>query len=174
MVLGRVDVERSRTFQAVLLSLRAAPTEMRRQIRQHTKRLIEPEFQREMRERATASRAQARVIGGGARIAVSDQNVRMRSAASTRPLSGGLVPNVHGSALEFGSNQARRRTYRRRHPKSGKVHTVTRNTTAHLPRFRKRGYAFWPTVAELTPRIGALWAQTAIRTVHEALEGRLR
>lgn len=158
-------------MQAVLLSLRVAPREVRRNVRRYTKELIEPEYQRRMRERATANRAQARVIGGGARIAVSDQNVRMRTAASVRPLSGGLVPKSTGSALEFGAKPRKSRYYR---TTKGTRHVVTRDTTAQLPRFRKRGWAFWPTVSELTPRIAALWAQTAIRTVHDALEGRLR
>lgn len=169
---GRIDVEQSRAMQATLLALRAAPREVRANVRRYTKSLVEPEYQRQVRERAIANRAQARVIGGGARIQISDQNVRMRTAASTRPLSGGLVPNKSGAALEFGSNQRTRTRYWR--TTAGTRHLVTRNTTAQLPKFRKRGWAFWPTVVDLTPRIAALWAQTAIRTVHDALEGRIR
>lgn len=161
-------------LQAAILSLRTADTDTRRQVRQITKGKLEPEFTKQMAERAADSnqpRLSSAVLVRGARIQVSDQNVRMRTAASTRALKGGLVPDVLGKGVEFGSHDARMTTYNRRSRK-GRVHPVTRNTTAQWPKRRQRGWAFYPTVNNLTPRFGALWAQTAIRTVYEAFEGR--
>lgn len=171
---GVIDVEGSRVLQAAILSLRTAPTDVRKQVRQVSKAKLEPEFTKQMAERAAESnqpRLSSAVLVRGARIQVSDQNVRMRTAASTRALKGGLMPNALGRGVEFGSHDARKTTYNRRSRK-GRMHSVTRNTTAQWPRRRQRGWAFYPTVNNLVPRFAALWAQTAIRTVHEAFEGR--
>ncbi|WP_144719241.1 hypothetical protein [Agrococcus jejuensis] len=171
---GRIDVEGSRLLQAAILSLRVAPTEVRKQVRQVSKRALEPEFTKQIAERAAMSnqpRLSSAVLVRGARIQVSDQNVRMRTAASTRALKGGLVPNAYGKAIEFGANAGKVSTYTRRSPK-GKPHQVKRHTTRQWPRVRRQGWAFYPTVENLLPRFAALWTQTAIRTVHEALEGR--
>lgn len=166
---GRIDVLNSRELQATLLALRNAPKDVQANVRRYTRDLLLPEFRQGMAERATAGRTQQRMLVDTARITVSNQNVRMSSATGRRKLRGGLVPSEHGSAFEFGANP-RTRTYERKSPK-GKVHSVTRNTTAQLPRFRAKGYAFYPTVANLVPRFAALWVQTSIRTVLDAFPG---
>ncbi|GAA2172415.1 hypothetical protein GCM10009846_10260 [Agrococcus versicolor] len=161
-------------LQAAILSLRSAPTEVRKQVRQTIRAKLAPEFTKQMAERAADSnqaRLSSAVLVRGARIAASDQNIRMSTAGSVRALSGGLVPNALGKGVEFGAHAARETTYRRRSVK-GKTHSVTRNTTAQMPKRRQRGWAFFPTVNDLTPRFAALWSQTAIRTVYEAFEGR--
>lgn len=173
---GRIDVRTSRELQAAILAIRAAPAEVRKRVRQVSKSRLEPDFQRRVTERASESnvpRLSSAVLARSARIQMSDQNVRMRAGTSTRALSGGLVPANYSKAIEFGSNRNTTTKYRRRSVK-GKTHTVTRNTTNQMPRRRQRGWAFYPTANEMTPRYAALWVQTAIRTTAEALEGRRR
>lgn len=171
---GRIDVLNSRELQATVLALRAAPKEVQANVRRYTRELLLPEFRKGMAERALPHRTQQRMLVDTARISVSNQNVRMSSATGRRKLRGGLVPSVHGSAFEFGANP-RTRTYERTAPTKGrgkgKRHQVTRNTTAQLPRFRAKGYAFYPTVEALVPRFAALWVQTSIRTVLDAFPG---
>lgn len=173
---GRIDIEGSRELKAAVLALRSAAKEVRANVRRYSRELMLPEFRRELAQRATDSRTQARVLVDASRITVSDQNVRMRSATGRRPLSGGLVPSAQGSAFEFGSNRRTDTTYwrtaRKRSGGAGKRHKVTRDTQAQLPRFRKRGWAFYPTVADLIPRFASLWVQTSIRTTLDALERR--
>jgi hypothetical protein len=87
-----------------------------------------------------------------ARITVSDQSVRVRSASSKRKaLSGGATPFEQGKGFEFGSNKTHGR---------------------QMPRPRRRGYVFYPALAEMAPRIIALWVQTSVRVVYNALEGK--
>lgn len=160
-------------LQAAILSLRVAPTEVKRRVREVTRAQLGPEFTRQVAQRASESnqpKHSAAVLTRGSALQVSNQNVTMRAAASTRRLRGGLVPDVLGKGVEFGA-VPRTTTYKRRSRK-GRTHEVTRNTTAQWPRRRARGWAFFPTVNKVTPRFTALWAQTAIRTVHEAFEGR--
>jgi hypothetical protein len=171
---GRIDVERSRVLQAAILSLRTATTDTRRHVRQVMKSKLQPEFTKQIAERAVMSnqpRLSSAVLVRGAQIQISDQNVRMRTAASSRALSGGLVPNALGKAVEFGANPGKQSTYTRRSVK-GRPHKVTRHASRQMPRTRRGGWAFYPTVENLLPRFAALWAQTAIRAVHEAFEGR--
>lgn len=169
---GRIDVRTSRELQAAILAIRAAPAEVRKRVRQVSKARLEPDFMKRVSERASESnvpRLSSAVIARSARISMSDQNVRMRAGSSTRALSGGLVPANYAKAVEFGSNRSTTSKYKRRSPK-GTTHTVTRNTTNQMPRRRQRGWAFYPTVQQMTPRYAALWVQTAIRTTAEALE----
>lgn len=178
-MVGRIDVENSRELQATLLALRAAPREVQANVRRYTRDLLLPEFRRGMAERATASRVQQRVLVDSASIRMSNQNVRMRAGTSRRRLSGGLVPASRASAFEFGSARTDTTTYERkaslRRPKrkgGGQLHKVTRNTHRQMPRFRRKGWAFYPTVEALFPRFASLWVQTSIRTVLDAIDAR--
>ncbi|WP_404311298.1 hypothetical protein LG314_07925 [Agrococcus terreus] len=169
-----MDVLSNRRLQATLLALRTVDKDVRARVRQTTRQALAPDFTRQMAERTASSnqpRLQGAVLVRTARIVTSDQNIRMKSAASTRRLSGGLQPSVHGKAIEFGSNRNKDTRYSRRSPK-GKRHTVTRNAQNQLPTRRQKGWAFYPAVNDLSPRFLALWVQTAIRTVHEAWEGK--
>ena len=171
---GRIDVLSNRRLQGTLLALRTVDKDVRRYVRQVTQKALQPEFAHQMAERTAMSnqpRLQNAVLVRTARIQVSDQNVKMKAADSSRRLRGGLLPSVHGKAVEFGSNRNKDTRYTRRSPK-GKTHTVTRNAQNQLPTRRQKGWAFYPTVNDLAPRFTALWVQTAIRTVYEALEGK--
>lgn len=171
---GRIDVLNNRRLQATLLALRTVDKDTRKYVRQTTQRALQPEFSKQMAERGSKSNQLAltnSVLVRTARIQVSDQNVKMKTADSTRKLSGGLSPIEHGRAIEFGSTSRQKTRYNRVSPK-GKRHVVTRNAQKQLPARRQRGWAFYPTTNDLTPRFAALWVQTAIRTVHEAWEAK--
>lgn len=169
---GRIDVEGSRELRAVITGLKAVPKETSAQVRKVTKARLQPEFQQIMAERA-AMTSQPRMVSAvlvrTARISVSDQNVKYQSAHIGRPLRGGLDPKVNGRVVEMGAKRPVPTRYYRKSKKGGR-HIVTRNAMAQLPDYRKKGHVFWPTVSELNPRFAALWAQTALRSIHEAFE----
>lgn len=182
-MVGRIDIDGDRVLQATVLSIRAAPREIRKEIRQHTRRVAQAEFTKQVAERAVMAkqpRAVHAVIARTARVTVSDQNVKMSAATQSRPLKGGLVPLRYGTAFEFGSNKREKVEYQRRASKrsgakksrrgAGMVHTVRRNTHAQLPAFHSKGWAFYPTVTDMIPRIVRLWSQTAVRTLMESIE----
>lgn len=160
---------------AVILAVRAAPREIQKQMREQTKKITTPEFEREMAEQLSLSagyRVQDRVLVKTARVAISNQNIRLSSATVGRKLRGGLNPKTQYAALEFGADRGRRSTYDAT-SRRGKRYTVTnRRTAMQLPRRNKNGWIFYPAVAEITPRILALWAQTVVRVLGEAFDGK--
>lgn len=159
----------------MILAIRAAPREIQAQIRQQSKAISTPELQRAMAEQLSISagyRAQDRVLVQTARVAVSNQNIRLSSATVGRKLKGGLNPKTQYAGMEFGADKQRRATYSARSRK-GRHYTVTkRRTTQQLPRRNRKGWVFYPAVAEVVPRILALWTQTTVRVLAEAFEGK--
>lgn len=146
-----VSVRQSAQLKATVLALQAAPREIRGDVRKQTRAVAAPEWKAAMERNATTVQ-QTRMLVATARITTTDMTVRVRSAGSRRKaLSGGATPVQYGRAWEFGA--------RRPHGRQ-------------LPRARPSGYVFYPALAEMAPRIISLWVQTAMRVVHNALEGK--
>lgn len=153
---------------AVALLLRGADKEITRQIRQHTRAIGEGEWRDAIRG-GVMSRLDEVVMARTAKLLVSTSGVRLRAAATKRPLSGGLMPSYHWKSLEFGNWDGRTKTYKQ-HSRKGKQYTLTRHTARQLRPRVKSGYMAYPAAARLIPRFAALWTQTAIRTVYELIE----
>lgn len=161
----RISAHSSKQLQAVILATKQLDREVRKQIRQHTREVVRPEWQRAVTERAD-TRLAHRVLASTARAQVSDQNVQLQSARVGRALSGGLKPSIHFGAVEFG---AKRSEYRPIQTKRG---TSKRRTRSQFRPVKRNGYVVYPAAANIIPRIASLWAQTAARTIHEAFESR--
>lgn len=166
----RIDVKASRELQAVLLAVRRVPKELSAQIRQQTKGMLAPEWQKAMRENAS-TRLEHRVLSDTSRVSVSNQNVRISAAGLKRSATSGLSPSVVGRAVEFGADREKTSTYDRRSPK-GTRHKVTRRTRRHLRPANGKGYVFYPAAANIIPRLASLWVQTTVRVLAEAFEGK--
>lgn len=164
----RIDVKASRELQAVLLAVRQVPKELQAQIRQQTKAMLAPEWQKAMREHAQ-TRLEHRVLADTARVSVSNQNVRISAAGLKKSATSGLNPSVVGRAVEFGANRESYSTYSRKSGKGG-THKVKRRTRRHLRPANGSGYVFYPAAANIIPRLAALWVQTTVRTLAEAFE----
>ncbi|MDJ0336438.1 hypothetical protein QMG83_14520 [Salinibacterium sp. G-O1] len=134
-----------------------------------TKVLGTPEWTRELAQQAS-TRLEHRVIVGTARVNASNQNVQLAAAGTGRVRRGVKAVDL-AAPVEFGANRNQVKTYRRR-SKNGGTHEVTRHTSNQL-RWRKRtGHVFYPATARFVPRIASLWAQTVVRTIAFAFEGR--
>lgn len=171
---ARISVRNSRELLATILAIRQAPREIQKQIRQHTKAITTEEWKRAMAENASISgvgRAGSRVLVQSARVAVSNQNVRLSSATVGRKMKGGLEPKRDYAGFEFGANPDKRTTYTAT-SRRGKRYDVTRRTARQLPRRNRKGHVFYPAVADMVPRIAALFVQTTVRTIAEAFEGK--
>jgi hypothetical protein len=143
----RVSARSSAEIRATLLAIKTLDRDLRRELRSRTRKLATVDWERAM-SRHASTELERRVLVDTARVSVSDQNVRIRSAGSSRPAgSGGIVPRVHGRGVEFGSSRTR-----------------------SLPRRRRQGYVFFPAAADMIPQLLALWVQTTVRTIAEALE----
>jgi hypothetical protein len=165
-----IDVYESRELQAVILSIRRADREIKKQIRQQTQKTLLPEWKKALAEHAE-TRLEHRVLVDTGRIKMSDQNVRMSSATVGRKLSGGLDPKTQAHAVEFGGDRAARHTYEV--ARNGKTFRVNRRTSAQLRPRRRNGYVVYQSAEQMIPRFAGLWVQTTVRTMHDALEGKL-
>lgn len=166
----RISVYSSKQLQAVIISTRNMDKEIRAQIRQHTRQMIRPEWERAMREHAS-TRLEHRVLAQTARVLVSDQNVTLRAAHIGKSLSGGLKASEHWHAVEMGSSREHTRSYQS-HRGGTEFQIKNRHTTQQLRPRNKKGYVFFPAASNIIPRLAALWAQTAARTIHESFESR--
>ncbi|ONI63905.1 hypothetical protein ALI44B_04575 [Leifsonia sp. ALI-44-B] len=166
----RISVFNSKELQGVILAMKGFERDLAKQIRRVTKSVVDPEWRKAVAERAS-TRSEARVLGSTARVAVSDQNVTLKSAAVGRALTGGLKPSENFAGVEFGADQNDVTTYQAT-SKKGKRFKVTRHTKRQFRPRKKNGYVVMPAAAEIIPRIASLWVQTTIRTFHELIEKR--
>lgn len=160
----RVSARSSAALRATVLAIKSVDRDLRREIRTGVRTVALGEWARAL-DRSASTTLERRVIADTARITASDQNVRIRAAGARRRVTtGGLRPAEYGRAVEFGADRGKRTTYRR------KGHPVTRHTARQMRPRNRSGYVFFPTAAEMVPRLLALWVQTTVRTIAEALE----
>ncbi|MHC9045820.1 hypothetical protein ACYX8G_14635 [Microbacterium saperdae] len=156
----QISVRDSRELRAAVLAIASVGRKLQAQLRQQTKRVAEPEWQKGLEQRAS-SRLDRRVLVKTARVQVRDTNVVLRSGAV------GKLKDLTRPA-EFGGDRQQVEKYRGR--RGEKRFGVNRHTARQLGWRRKGGRVVWPTAEDLIPRLAALWVQTTIRTLHEAIE----
>lgn len=165
----RLDVTRSRELQATIYAVRSLDKTLAKIVRQQTKQVAVTEWRAAVERRASTA-LERKVVAATAVVSVTNQNVRVQSAGKGRPLSHGLNPKTDYAAVEFGKVPART-TYQRTSPK-GTPHRVTRTTGTQLRGRNVKGYVFYPAAREMIPRLAALWVQTTVRTIGNALTGK--
>lgn len=172
--MGGISVLNSAALTATVRAIAAAPTAIRREIRQRTNAVIRPAWEAEIREAAGSSPQPllaSRVISGPSRVAASDRQLRASVTARRKATSGGLIPAEHGRAVEFGSNGTRTKSYSSQ--RKGRVYKITnRKTTQQLQPRRQRGSVFYKAGNDMIPRALSMWAQTTVRTILDAWEGK--
>ena len=160
----RISVKGSDALKDMIWSLNQADREVQKQIRVQTKANLTRPWKAEIDRRA-GTKLERRVISDTATVVVSNQNIRIQSAAKGRKLKGGLSPKVDYAPIEFGAGH-KKVTYTR------KGHRVTRNTTAQFKPRNRKGYVFYPAAREMIPRLASLWVQTVVKTFADVFEGR--
>lgn len=161
--MGRISLLVSRDLSTLVQAARSLPAEVSKQLRAHTRRVVEPAFQEEMRDRA-GTRIESRVLLDTTRVSVRADNVILKSA-NIGKIGDGVPASVLAGPAEFGAAPTRtvQATSRKGKPYTRKLGPVFRAP-------RRRGYVFFPSVQAFIPRAGALWFQTAYRTVAEHFE----
>lgn len=169
MPLLRISVYSSRELQGLIARLKTADRETRKAIRQATRTAALPIWQESLRGHAT-TRLEVRVLVNTGRVRLSDQNVTLTSATIGRRLSGGLDPKVDYHEVEFGAVD--REKYRRYEAsRNGRYYWVKRRTLRQFKERQTTGHVVYPAAAAAIPRLASLWVQTAVRTMHEVIEG---
>ena len=165
----RISALTSREMLASIQALKTFDREVRKQVRQHTKNMAAPEWQKAVSEHAS-TRLEHRVLAQTARVQVSDRNVMLQSARIGKSLAGGAKPFEIAYPTEFGTHDRVRRVSQR--SRNGNQYTYTRHTQRQFRPFNKQGYAVFPAAANIIPRIASLWIQTVARTFAELIETR--
>ena len=150
----RLSAERSTVLRALIQTLARVPTETRREVRKHTKSVAAPAWKKALSEQAPPARMYFDRLVTPSTVYISDRGVALRSGRA------GRFPRE----TEFGAYREDYNTYNSR----GK--SVTRRTQRQFWHFIKKGRVVYPAASEIIPRIGSLWAQTAVRTIHELIE----
>jgi len=166
----RVSALSSRELLTVLRGLRTLDRDTKKVLRRELKGMAETAWKDALNRNAD-TKLERRVLADSGRVRVSDQNVRLTSASLSRSLTGGLKPSESYGPVEFGANPRPAATETVRGKGSG---TFTRHRDPNRP-FKKpnrRGYVVYPSAAQIIPRILAMYVQTFVRAIHEALEGK--
>jgi len=163
-----ISARGSRELRAAGLALKLAERDVRNSINRSMRSVMNTAWRGAVTERARTP-LERRVLDTGVRVAPGIPPT-LHAAGSKRALPGGLVPASDWHAAEFGADRDVVTTYDRRNRRSGGTHKVTRHTRRHLPARKTTGHVVWPAVAEVAPRIAALFVQTIVRGIHEAAE----
>lgn len=161
----RIDVRGSAELRDIALAIQQSDRDVRRVIRQYAKSEMTAPWLTAINKRASTI-PERRVISSTATVSVSDQNVRITSAAKGRRLSGGLNPKTEYGAIEFGGDRGKKSTYTR------KGHRVTRRTQMQLRPRNRKGYVFYPAAKEMIPRLASLWVQSVVKLYGDLFDGK--
>jgi len=161
-----VKVGDDRSLQAAVLAFKLADRGLKKRVNDATRTHLNQPWKTGIARRASTPLEQ-RVLVPGARVAAGNPPAFV-AATSKRRLSGGLIPDVDGAAVEFGASDILT-TYRRRTPSGSTL--VTRHTRRQLPRPRKRGPVM-DTLGEIGHRAASLWTQLIVKVYYDASEGK--
>ena len=142
-------------------AMRGLDSAVKRQIGAQTKRVALSVWQEETRFRGD-TRQRTRLAQSAA-VGVTATNITLK--AGIGPLSRTASLTELAKAIEFGNNPY---VKEQAVSKRGKVFTRRRGNRFGPP--AKKGNVAYPAAEAATPRIIALWIQTAVRTIHEAIE----
>lgn len=166
----RVSAYSSQELLTVLRGLRNLDRETKKHLRRSLKTMAEQAWKAALAQRAN-TKLEQRVLVDSGRVRVSDQNVRITSASLSRSLTGGLKPSVSYGPVEFGADPSPGATET---ATSVRGKSFTRKRDPHRPfkRPNRKGYVVYPAAASIIPRILAMYVQTFVRAIHDALEGK--
>ena len=150
-----VDVRRSPELQAALLAVRRAPRELTREINKDARKRINADWITALQGRAV-TRADRRVIVQGARTSVGAQQITVRAATSTRPLSGGLIPAYQWQGHEYGM------TPRAANVRNRRGTTFSRVVGRQFAARQKTGRVAGPAGAEVIGKAIGYWVVTIV------------
>lgn len=143
-------------------AMRGLDSAVKRQIGAQTKRVALPVWQEETRFRGD-TRQRSRLAQSAA-VGVTATNVTLK--AGVGPLSRTASLTELAKAIEFGNNP-----YVKEKAVSKRGNVFDRRRGNRFGPATKTGNVAYPAAEASIPRIAALWIQTAVRTIHETIEG---
>ena len=159
---ARVQLRGLAEFQARAARLENLDPAIRRNLEAHAVPVV-PAIWSPSNVLSHARTRQDRAMLAGSSVRATRTTVRMRAATD---------PKVRGIwyAFEFGAGRRKWHTYQGRRGQAR--FSVTRRTQMQLPERDPKGRVLYRFGKEATRRVMALYTQTIVRTIHDALEGR--
>lgn len=167
-----ISVKGSRELQAVVLALKVVDQNLRPEMYARTRQHILPDWTSSIQERINArdnSKLHTALLMKGTRVGVGTQGVNVTAAASTKAIRKGstLSPAGNFYLAEFGANPKEVNVRGRR---GGTQYEYQRKVnTGFLSRSRKGRFAY-RAADEIISRSVALWVQTVVQVINEAVE----
>jgi hypothetical protein len=166
-----LSVKGSRELQAVVLALKIAEPKLRPEMYARTRQKILPDWTTGIQEKINA-KPYAKLhtaLMKGQRVSVGTQGVSVLAAQSSRPVRPGstLTPKQNWAAAEFGTKPREELIRGRR----GATQYQYRRKimTGFLANNRKGKFAFRQ-AEEMVSRSVAMWVQTVVQVMREAVE----
>lgn len=160
----RLDVRKSAELSAAIAVMATLDREVAKATRTHSKRVIQPEWQKALDREATRDFFFFSHLTKNSSALVSDRGVKL-TAGRTSATS--LVRE-----REFGASREEFNTYTRR-GRNGS-YQVRRRTQRQFYHYNADGYVVYPAARKIIPRVAALWVQTVYRTTYDAIEGAMQ
>ena len=166
-----LSVKGSKQLQAVVLALKTTEPKLRPEMYARTRAKILPDWTTGIQEKINA-KPYAKLntaLLKGQRVAVGTQGVSVLAAQSSKGVRSGstLTPRENWAAAEFGA-KPREAVIRGR--RGSTQYTYRRKImTGFLPNNRKGKFAFRQ-AEEIVSRSVALWVQTVVQVISEAVE----
>jgi hypothetical protein len=144
------------------------PKEIKNDLRRYQRQEAGPIFKQEVKFGVGSNPLASTVFKSGNTVKAG-AIITLRSASSTRRMSGGATRAELMKEAEFGSLRRDKYTkYQRRSP-NGKVHNVTRRAGRQIPMRRRGGYVIYPAAGRSTKRIVSLSVQTITRRIYDSI-----
>ena len=162
-------------LRAVVLAMKAADREIKRDINRRTRETMNPVWKSLVEGNLAGTGAlTTRLLGSGVRIKAG--NPPAAQAAQSRRAIGrrkNLKPVTDYHLGEFGvADPEAWSHYERKNRNAPGMHKVKRRASRGLPSRAQNGRVVYPAFAEIAPRMVSLWVQTVVRTYYDAVERR--
>jgi hypothetical protein len=164
-----ISVYDSREIQAVILALKVAGKDLRKEIYKRTRDQVLPEWREaiatEIGQGPNASLG-ARLVLKNTRVKMGQQEINLEAATrGTRTTSGGLIPSTHYFMAEFGANPRIANISGRR---GGTTYNYKRKINTWSTGKVKNGRYAFKAAGDMGYRAVALWVASTVQIFTEA------
>lgn len=169
-----ISAKTNDVIRATLLSIKVAPRDIQKNIQKYAKADIIPAWREELNAQGATPLQQALLVDTG-RATVSNSNVTLKSGGINASVKGGFsTADRSYRAAEFGANRFVTVTYGSVSKLNKPIVVSDRHTQRQFKRFDKGGYVVYPAAIAVIPRVASLWIASVVRTLHDAVEGKLK
>lgn len=167
-----ISVKGSKELQAVILAMKVVDKDLRPEMYQRTRDKILPDWQTTLQERINGFKYEqlhTALLMKNTRVGIGTQGVNVSAATSTKAIRKGstLSPAGNFYLAEFGANTKEVEVKGRR---GNTQYNYRRKVNTGLLNRTRKGRFAYKTANTIVSRSVALWVQTIVQTINEAVE----